>query len=494
MLSRNGRYGIAVLGIIILSILLRFVNWENRWGLAYDQALFAVQARHALASHQLPLLGPFSSGGPFQTGGEWYWVVMLGAILFPFRVDGPWVFLAVLGVVFVGLTVWWGRKLFGWAGGLVFGLLSAVSPAQITQSTNLSNQTPIALISLLALVSAAGYTASRRITALFFLALFTGLAAAIHLQGVALFPLVVVTLMSTRSFSPKAVFTTVAGLILPWIPVLIADYAMEFTNTKRMVSYLLLSQNPVTYEELGRRWLTLLTEMMPRFWSFTTGGYGLIAAVTAVVMIPYVVNGYRKRRDPPIIGIALVSFIAMVVILRYIKVMLFESFVVFLHPFILLFTAYSAVRLFETRKFMGVLFAIVVVVGSVILVFPDIAYSTNVTAEFSRDVASILQQEYPGETFAVYDMNYKHAFRSVPLVMFLQYEGKTDVAGKRIGVTLTLENFNRSYLNEPVYRNIGGWELYPFGTVSPEDLARDGWAPVNPPVLYDATQKWYGQR
>ena len=62
--------------IVGIAFVLRFYNYNNRWGLAYDQAHDALVARYALEAGKIPLVGPFSSAGAFQTGGEWYWIIM----------------------------------------------------------------------------------------------------------------------------------------------------------------------------------------------------------------------------------------------------------------------------------------------------------------------------------------------------------------------------------------------------------------------------------
>src|SRR6185503_15933229 len=102
-LDSKNFFVIGVFAVILLATVLRFYNYDLRWQLAYDQAHDALIARYAVAQMQLPLLGPFSSAGAFQTGGEWYWIVMLGTILFPFTVNGPWIFMTFLYVLFVFL-------------------------------------------------------------------------------------------------------------------------------------------------------------------------------------------------------------------------------------------------------------------------------------------------------------------------------------------------------------------------------------------------------
>src|SRR3990167_10123879 len=93
---------VGVFLIFALSAFFRFYQYEDRWGLAYDQAQFAILARYSVETFQLPLLGPFSSGGPFQTGGEWYWILMLGTTAYPSLVISPWIFLTLISLLAVG--------------------------------------------------------------------------------------------------------------------------------------------------------------------------------------------------------------------------------------------------------------------------------------------------------------------------------------------------------------------------------------------------------
>lgn len=109
--------------IVMFAIFLRFYNYENRWGLAYDQAHDAIISKYALDNHKLPLLGPFSSAGPFQTGGEWYWLLMIPLSLYPNSIYSPWIFITIIYVFFVGMCIYVGKQFNGPWFGLLFGFL-----------------------------------------------------------------------------------------------------------------------------------------------------------------------------------------------------------------------------------------------------------------------------------------------------------------------------------------------------------------------------------
>ena len=137
---KSHRFGVCVFFILIFATVLRFYNYENRWGLAYDQAHDSIVARYALENYKTPLVGPFSSAGPFQTGGEWYWFIMVATVFYPNAVITPWVVLTLLHVLFVLLIIFVGKELVNKKFGLIVGLLATVSTAQIAQATNLTNQ------------------------------------------------------------------------------------------------------------------------------------------------------------------------------------------------------------------------------------------------------------------------------------------------------------------------------------------------------------------
>src|SRR3990167_6654661 len=217
-------FGISAILIVLLAFVLRFYNYQNRFGLAYDQAHDALIARHALSSGKLPLLGPFSSAGPFQTGGQWYWFIMLGTVFYPYSVISPWVFLTLLYVLFVYLMIKLGAELIDKKFGIIVGILTAVSSAQITQGTNLTNQSPISLLSLAAIWSGVRYIREKKAKYIFLLGFFASMAASIHLQGVALFFIVLLTLLILRYFRLKHIILLVCGIVLPLLPIIISDF------------------------------------------------------------------------------------------------------------------------------------------------------------------------------------------------------------------------------------------------------------------------------
>ena len=68
--------------------------------------------------------------------------------LFPSVFYGPWIFMALWSVVFVFVIMKLAYEMYGYRFSLIAGILALLSPAQLSQSVHLTNQSPLALVSL----------------------------------------------------------------------------------------------------------------------------------------------------------------------------------------------------------------------------------------------------------------------------------------------------------------------------------------------------------
>lgn len=484
-----GRYQdrVAIGAVLLLAVFLRFYNYSNRWGMAYDQAHDAIIARHALQEHLIPLVGPFSSAGPFQTGGEWYWIIMFGTALYPWQVITPWVFMTVLSVVFVYLMMRIGTKLMDRKGGLLVGLLSAVSTAQLSQSTNMTNQTPEAIIALGALWSSIIYIRKRTAISLFWLGFFVAFAATVHLQGAALAILLPSALLLGGIPSVRHVFAVMAGFSLPFIPLIIFDVQNDFVNSRGFIRYLTDDRYKIPYEVLGRRWLTYAGEFFPRAWAYTIGGsavagYLFIFAVGALGTV----RAVRKTlsREWILIGASTVS---MAIVVRYIRTPLFPSYVTFMHPFILLLSAWALWNLWNRHRLIGIFACSCIVVATLIYDWEPVMRATNHTAELTGQWANELSRQ--DGAFAVYDRGLITRDKSVPLVLFLDGKGKIADDGKKIGVMIASQSSD--LIHEPLIGKFKDYQVFDLSASSSAELGEAMWFFVNPSELYWTTEDWY---
>lgn len=486
---RKHWYFLLVALIIFLAFILRFYDYENRWGLAYDQAHDVLIARYSIESFKLPLLGPFSSAGPFQTGGEWYWFIISANIIFFNSVMTPWIVLTLTYVLFVYLMIVLGKELVDKKFGLIVGLLSAVSTAQITQGSNLTNQSPLAIISLFCIWFSIKYIRQKKEKYLFLLAFFIGLASSIHLQGVSLLVILVFVIVFSGLPSLKGILLIILGLLIPWAPVFIVDLQHNFSNTKNMVYYYLFDQYKIPYETLGRRWLTYLGVFLPSIWSEVIGGVKSVGYIIIVVLIWGIISSLLKKKITREWGVILLSFLGMVTVVRYLRTPLFPSYVVFLHPFILLLTGWAILIVLKRNLLIAYLFLALIIGGSLYTDVLKIIKSENFTAYVVKLWIDRISEKYPGKKFAVYDLNYERGDKSLPLVLFLDSENKLDDNGFKIGLGM-----DKSGKQAEVYPVIlgerGDYQFFDLNSSTGAELSKGKWYLISPELIYSSTQDW----
>lgn len=478
--------------ILFIASVLRFYNYPNRWGLAYDQAWFAVISRHAIETFQLPLLGPFASGGPFQTGGEWFWIVMAGIALNPFWILSPWIFITILSIFQVFLLFILGKDLLNRKFGYLVTLLGAVSTSQTLQATNLTNQMTASLCTTLFLIFVVRYIKNGNPINLFLQGFFLSLSAAIHLQGVLLFPALLLSILFTKSYSLKKLIFIFLGLFLPWIPVLAADLQNNLTNTKNMLSYFVQPQSQIPYEVLGRRWLTYAGVYLPNAWARIIGGFMPLGYLLIVAAGIYFVWNTVKKKLRKEWWIIFLSTGIIFILLRYIRTPLYENYTTFIHPFVLLIAAIIVSTILKKKKRIGYTLLFIIVTASVLATILDVKNSSNYTSIQSNQFVNALKNKYPGEKFSVYDYRFGFRDKSMPLVYFLQTEGLISVDGRRVGLVVATEGAQIKFkMHKTIFGDIGGYQLFDLTASSDAQLLNNEWASLDPARVYDSVQYWY---
>lgn len=479
--------------ILILAFFLRFYNFENRWGLAYDQAHDALVAKYAVDNGLLPLVGPFSSAGPFQTGGIWYWLIMIGIIAYPFSFIGPWILMIFLSLLCVYLLYIAGNLIGGKKLGIIASLLGAVSQSQVMQSTNLTNQSPLSFYSLLTIIFAILFLKTKRLHYIFLVGFFTSCALTTHFQGVLLLLFAFYVVVFSKSFKIKILFMAALGFIIPLFSIIIFDFQNEFVNSKGFLQYYLVDQYKISYELLERRWLTYIFQFWPKMWAYIIGGNTYIAYFILVYSL--FLAGYLivKKKNSQVWIILSVSLVSIVAAIRYVRTPIFESYLMFLNPFVLLVTAGVLMFIYRKNSIFGIICILLVASGSLYKDFLAIPYETNRTAVEMNVWRKSLIQKYPGKKFAVYDREFRTNNRSVPLALYLYEKELIDDNGVKIGVGYATSSarLRKVKIIHEVEKNV---EIYNLSTSSAEELKKEKWALVNPRIIYISTEEWYNNK
>lgn len=482
-------FAISIALIFLISVFLRFYNYQNRWGLAYDQAYGAIVARYALETGKIPLLGPFSSAGPFQTGGEWYWFIMLGTLFGSGNVNSPWIFLSLSSVFFVFLMILIAKELVDKKFAVIVGLLAAVSTSQIAQSFSLTNQSIISLFSAFSILSSIKYIKTKKNKYLFLLGLNTSLAATIHLEGAALIFLVVATLIFSGLPNILGIFYLVLGLVIPTIPILLFDIQNNFVNSKNMIQYYLHDQYKISLDVLGRRWSTYLSDFWVKSLAHIISGEKIISIFVMILTSIFVIYSIIKRNLSKEWTIIVASFVSMIIFLRYLRTPLFDSYLMFAHPFIFLLIGFLLYTLLLRNRPIGILFIVIIILGTIRSDIPELNVSGNYSAIEAKARVDVLKEKFPNEKFSIYTYKYKWADKNLILGLFLYSKNMIANDGRRISVVVATRE--AEFTSSIISGDKLGYQLLDLNSSSSSQLQKSGWGRVNPEDIYNSTEKWY---
>ncbi len=239
---------IVVLALVLLAAVTRLPGLDERGRWDADQGHDMLVLRALVADGQLPLLGPPTSIGTFHHGAVYYYLLAPAAIVSgadPVAVTG-WI--ALFGIAAVAATWWLARLAGGPLAGVLAGLLAAVSPAGIDESTFIWNPNLVPVAAALAFggMLRARQTGRNR----WWLLAATGAMVTMqcHVLGVVVLPPIVVAwlieLRRRRSAggSVRSLLWTgaaaVAILAAGYVPLAIHELQTGFTETRAILDYL----------------------------------------------------------------------------------------------------------------------------------------------------------------------------------------------------------------------------------------------------------------
>ncbi len=241
----------AVLGAILaVAALLRLVGLESRGRFDGDQGHDVLVLLQLVRDGTLPLLGPPTSIGDFHHGAAYYY--LLAPIAWLSGADPTLVvaWIAALGIAAVAATWWFARIVGGRGVAAVAGLLMAVSPAAIEESTFIWNPNPIPLFAALALGCAwrahAGGATRWWIPAV----LCAGIVVQLHVLGIVFLPpiLALAAVDAVRAGRGgdrhrAAAIARAAGLgvvlvALLYVPLLVHELGSGFEETRHVLDFL----------------------------------------------------------------------------------------------------------------------------------------------------------------------------------------------------------------------------------------------------------------
>lgn len=490
-------FSLSVFCILFLAFILRTYNFLNRIGLGSDSMRDVIVAQIALQRHELPLIGSFSSAGPFVFGPLYFWFNMLGLSLMPFSFKTPWILMDLVGILTVAVMMVVGYRIGGRRLCIILGLITAFCPQFISRSTGLTQHSLVGITtSLLLLFFILLYQAKKKQYA-FLMGLAIGTALSMHYQALNLLIFLptpfIIPKMSLKNRLLSFLLMCV-GFLIPSLPLLYWDAHQGFANIRNVMDYIFIAQYRIY---VANSWKIYLFKFLPDYWSNVVGGNKPVAAVIMAVTFLVFVYQTLKRKIPGEVFILGIIFGILMIIIRYYRGERFDGYMIYVAPFMFLLSSWALLELFTLLKksrFITkrkILYKYFALIGSLIfcaILVSDLKNASqfifvkNYSETEVTDAKTTLLKKYPGEKFQLYDYYWKSSDMSYLLGEQLREEGKISKNGIPIGVIYTEFPICPPF---PTIYTSGGWRVISLQNFSAYQIQRPEWGPVNPDDVYD---------
>jgi len=490
-----GFYKLAIIFIILFSFFLRFYNFDSRWGLAGDDGRDALIALEAIKRGELPLAGSFSSAGPFVFGGLFYWFIMLSYLIMPWAIWAPWFFTGLIGVLTVLIMIYIGKELGGKSMALIIGIFAATSAQLVARSLLMGQHTFISTFTALLILSVLLLWRTKNKIFAFFAGISLGLAISFHYQALNLLIFIpAILFIFSIKIKDRLIYFLLffLGLLLPSLPMLYWDMQQNFANTNNLADYFLIGQYRVY---VPNSWSLFIFDHIPAYWGFVVGKYslfGLFAFLGSIFLVGY--HLVKKRLPEKLLFLGLI-FSILLFVNRYYRGDRSEAYLLYLLPFILIFTSWFVNQLIANKnkiiKMLGVVLFLSAITGSMFGSITSINYVSSYGS--FKDVANKLYVKYPDKKFTMYDYKYEFYHLTMPMSLILAFDEKSDINGKKIG--LSCIGVDCPQENLPVIIDTPIMIVDIEGVSAQELNKKEGWIQVNKENVYDDLIGWlHGNR
>jgi hypothetical protein len=277
------------------------------------------------------------------------------------------------------------------------------------------------------------------------------------------------------------------GIFVPSIPILYWDAHQGFANTRNILDYLLIGQYRIY---VPNNWRLFLFNYFPTYWGKVVGMFfwlGLILFISSGLV--FIIASLRKKVTGHLLALGIIFLILLFINKSY-KGERTDDYMLYLSPFILIFTAFLIDQLFGFKnvliKFIGAALLTLIVLISLWNIGNTLSYRNTFPAE--ENIANTLINKYPNEKFSLYDYRYQNTGYSMPLSLLLRNKNKLDVKGIKIGINCYGKNCpGRAFtiLKKPV-------QIVNINSIAPAKLnERLGlWLNVNAASVYEGQVGW----
>lgn len=485
VLRKNKIYWVLI-ALMIAGFILVFWNYPYRYYLDDETIRDAVVGIEGARELQVPLIGPFSSAGPFTFGPWYHYQLILFSVIVPIS-HSPWVYLSLAYLASILILYKIGDYLKDKLFGIILATLGTFSPALVIGGTHLTNPnllTVFALLSVLLFLKLVKKDVSYWWSFVFGIVL--GIAINTHYQSLSLLilPLILLFVKKKKFFY---VLACAVGLAITFVPMLFFDLTNHWFNFKN-ITYYYLHGKDVIY--VPNRWLFYVRDFWPSLWGDVIGVPSIIAFCTmAIFGLIALYEIYRKKMSKELLFL-IIAFAVIFVGLRYYWGERFFGYFNFTRPFILIFTGYTLyfIGKFKFGKFL--------VLGGVVLIvlFGIPANSSHIGRDaFTVDMynrVKVLEEKYPNQKFRVYicSIEYQGHFAKYPksILYLLEEKSKIGEKGVKIGFSGVCGDESDKRLT-----SVGSTSILDLSGLSDKDIKENGWKTLSFRSIYDSTAKWW---
>ena len=171
---------------------------------------------------------------------------------------------------------------------------------------------------------------------------------------------------------------------------------------------------------------------------------------------------------------------------RYAHVPLFDTYLLTLHPYIILLSSYLIYFLINRYFLTGVFALIIVFIGSFYTYVKGLRWNQPIASDIAR-LEKVLIRKYPDKSFAIYDYKDSAVGESESLSLYLYGDNKINDYGQKVGISTSKPP------TEPpvIYSDNTGYILYDLSKAKAKQLRATGWDFVNPSSIYHKVQDWF---
>jgi 4-amino-4-deoxy-L-arabinose transferase-like glycosyltransferase len=469
---------VVLLIVIVLSgAILRFLGFPVRYGFDIDATRDAILTQYAAVHNLWPMIGPLSALGSFNFGPWYYYQLILFQHLAPFAY-APWVYITLTSLVVIVIMYGIGSELFNKELGLILALLTAVSPGQIIAGTGLSNPDLVSLFAALSLwlfIRLLKSKGSSGIALLLGLAIGIGINCHYQMVYFMLLPFLLFVFCKKNRF--KILLFSLFGIFLSFLPLIYFNLTHHFQTVSGLMDYYIYGKNRVY---VPNRWLSYLFDFWPTFWGYVFGFPSFVGLfLTGASMLVSLVLIIKRKVSLAYMAIFL-FFITCFVFLRFFSGERTNYYLLFLHPFLILFTGvliWQALKIRFGKIILGIFLIVILIAGLKI----DLIHTHSIDShvEFVNQ-ERLLMKYYPNKNFSIFVCNGQYKNQAQGIVFLMNNSG---LLGK--DVKIGFKDIHCKYPGDIVQNKkldtIGAVDMTSYSIAQ---LKSYGWTLISPEYLY----------